>query len=70
MLTILCVDDDPIMHTHLKRLFDHSNTSVLPHLYNHVEALFFSIEDHNTIDAFFLDVEMDSMNGIELAKKA
>lgn len=23
MLTILCVDDDPIMHTHKKRLFDH-----------------------------------------------
>lgn len=69
MLTILCVDDDPIMHTHLKRLFDHSNTPVVPHFYNHVEALFFSIEDHNTIDAFFLDVEMVSMNGIELAKK-
>lgn len=69
MLTILCVDDDPIMHTHLKTLFEQSDTDVLAHFHNHAEELLFGLEDHKSVDAFFLDVEMDSMNGIDLAKK-
>lgn len=69
MMKIICVDDDPIQHQNLKQLFELSEHEIQANFYYNSDELFFDIEDFSSFDAIFLDVEMDKLNGLEIAEK-
>ena len=67
MLRIVCLDDDFIQHDNLKHLFKLSDFEVEATFFSDSKSLFFEMDPH--IDAFFLDIEMEGMSGMEVASE-
>ncbi len=66
-------DDNPVDAAYVAGLIGEWNkTAKLPlkiEQYPSAEAFLFAYEDDNAIDVLFLDIEMGSMSGVELAKR-
>lgn len=71
MLRIAICDDDRIVLEKLKNYFEKLNDSVIQYeVYYDAEMLYRCIETQESkFNVFILDIEMQEMNGIELARK-
>lgn len=70
---IAIIDDDPASHEALSALAmkwcgRRRHTIELAH-FNSAESFLFAYSDDNAYDILLLDVEMDGMNGVDLAKR-
>ncbi|WP_208559196.1 LytR/AlgR family response regulator transcription factor [Marinilactibacillus kalidii] len=72
-LTIAIVDDETIQIESMKSLIKRSaetlNLSVELLEFSSGEAFLFELEDHKAIDIVFLDIEMNQLDGLDVAKK-
>ena len=68
MLTIAICDDDKSQTNYLKNMLREWNNQIIITEYNSAEQFLFSYPDKHC-DLLLLDIEMENMNGIELAKR-
>ena len=72
MLEIAICDDDAIILEKLwGKYFGKLNDATIKYdIYNSVDTLYRYVEEQGTVyDVFILDIEMQGMNGLELAQK-
>ena len=71
MLEIAICDDDAIILKTLGKYFGKLNDATIKYdIYNSADTLYRYVEEQGTVyDVFILDIEMQGMNGLELAQK-
>ena len=71
MLEIAICDDDAIILKTLGKYFGKLNDATIKYdIYNSADTLYRYVEEQGTVyDVFSLDIEMQGMNGLELAQK-
>ena len=63
------VEDVEFMEKHIKEYFMKKSIPYECNLYQSSKALWYDIEDGQAFDLLFLDIEMQELNGFELAAK-
>lgn len=63
------VEDAEFMEKHIKEYFMKKSIPYECNVYQSSKALWYEIEDGQAFDLLFLDIEMQELNGFELAAK-
>ena len=63
------VEDAAFMEKHIKEYFMKKSIPYECNVYQSSKALWYEIEDGQAFDLLFLDIEMQELNGFELAAK-